>query len=250
MRYQDNCYPYGGKTIKFSFARNELNNWKAKITERLAELYMAQSLMPKLKIEDGWDLVICLTSPWFTTSKDEELMPWLSYQKQTFFVSNNLIPTTKLLRDFKDITRTLSNVPDGFLFKLKKTGESKILRDVKEMRLNFAGDFRIGSGYHNPQELMEKGYVLQDESDFTSDAYRKMMYQSFPVVEGEIEIVEVKSGTARLASNQVKSYTDVLRKGYPLRYLHVEIISFEKNQFEIKEKLITSPRELKTLGLA
>jgi hypothetical protein len=88
-------------------------------------------------------------------------MPSLSYQEQTFFVSNNLIPTTELLRDFKDITRTLSNVPDGFLFKLKKTGKSKILRDVKEMRLNFAGDFRIGSGYHNPQELMEKGYALQ-----------------------------------------------------------------------------------------
>jgi hypothetical protein len=77
-----------------------------------------------------------------------------------------------------------------------------------------------------------------------------MMRRSFPVVEGEIEIVEVKSGTARLASNQIKSYTDVLRKGYPLRYFHVEIISFERNQFEIKEKLITDPREFKLQSLA
>lgn len=217
--------------MKFSFSRSELNNWKARLTERLVELYMKQGLMPKLKMEEGWDLIVYLTPAWFSTLEDEELMPCLSYQEQAFFLSNNLIPTAELLGDFKNITRTLSNAPDGFLFKLRKIRKSKTLRDVKEMRLNFAGDFTLG------------------RLGFTSDTYRNMMQQSFPVVEGEIEVVEVKSGKARLASNQIKSYADVLRKGYPLRYFHVEIISFEKNQFEIREKLITSLRAFKSLGL-
>ena len=216
--------------MRFSFSRNELSNWKARITERLVELYMEQSLMPKLRVEEAWDLTVYLTHAWFSSVRTLKQMPWLSYQEQAFFLSNNLIPTAELLGDFKNLTRTLSNVPDGFLFKLKKIGKSRILRNVKEMRLDFTGYFELGV----PR--------------FTSDKYRNMMQEKLPVVAGEIEIVEVKSGTARLASSQIKSYTDVLRKGYSLRYIHVEIISSERNQFEIDEKLITEPKDLKSLG--
>jgi len=216
--------------IRYAFSRNELSNWKARITERLVELYIKQRLMPKLMKQEDWDLMIYLTSAWFSTSKDEELMPCLSYQEQAFFLSNNLIPTAELLGDFKNITRTLSNVPDGFFFKLKKVGKSRILRNVKEMRLDSAIDFTLG------------------RLNFTSGKYRNMMQERLPVVSGEIEIVEVKSGTARLASNQIKSYTDVLRRGYPLRYFYVDFISFELNEFELEERLFTTPNELTTFS--
>jgi hypothetical protein len=71
--------------------------------------------------------------------------------------------------------------------------------------------------------------------------------EQLPIVEGEIEIVEIKTGKAIIPSQQMISYRKVLEERYFLRFFHVNIISFEKNEFEIEEKLVTTPEELETV---
>ncbi len=42
--------------MKYSFRPSELNNWKARITERLVSLYISNQLMPRLR-KEGFDLI-------------------------------------------------------------------------------------------------------------------------------------------------------------------------------------------------
>ena len=41
-------------------------------------------------------------------------------------------------------------------------------------------------------------------------------------------------------------YQPVVKNGFPLRFFKVDMLAFEKNQFEITEKLIREPSEIKT----
>ena len=47
--------------------------------------------------------------------------------------------------------------------------------------------------------------------------------------------------------HQMENYREVLKNGYFIRYFHVDIISFEENEFEICERVISSAKELKIL---
>ena len=64
------------------------------------------------------------------------------------------------------------------------------------------------------------------------------------MVNGEIEVVEIKSDKGFLAQNQIRSYVNVVKNGYTLRLFHVKIVSFKGNQFEIREKIIRDPNEI------
>jgi hypothetical protein len=113
------------------------------------------------------------------------------------------------------------NTPDGFLAKLRKTKQTKLLKDtLKEFGLHNSS---WSSGHKDNEQL--------------------------PIVEGEIEIVEIKTGKAIIPSHQMISYRKVLDEKYALRFFHVNIISFEKNEFEIEEKLVTTPEELEAVQL-
>ena len=68
-------------------------------------------------------------------------------------------------------------------------------------------------------------------------------------MKGEIEVVEVKTGKAIVPSHQMINYREVLDEKYALHFFHVNIISFEKNEFEIEEKLVTTSEELETVQL-
>ena len=65
-----------------------------------------------------------------------------------------------------------------------------------------------------------------------------------PIVMGEIEIVEVKSNKGRLSRVQKEEHGNLVKNGYPLRLFHVSIVSFAKNRFEVKEKLLRTIAEI------
>ena len=50
--------------VKYSFNPKELNNWKARITERLIECYIKEVLIPKMK-KEGWNHVFLIRQGWF-----------------------------------------------------------------------------------------------------------------------------------------------------------------------------------------
>lgn len=234
--------------MKFSFNPKEMNNLKARIAERLIECYIEDILIPSLKRE-RWDIVIYSTVTWFSVPNSEGFNPDFKNER-IFFLSNGLLPTSTLLKHFEKLTATLENCPDGFLIKLRKTGEPKKLKDgMVELGLGFYEHYRYSYGNgletsHAIATLKERGYAIVRGLYFTTDGHDKN--ELFPVVDGEVEAVEIKSDKGTLAPNQKRSYGNILREGYVLRFLHVNIVSFKKNKFEIEEKLLTNPDELKT----
>jgi len=66
------------------------------------------------------------------------------------------------------------------------------------------------------------------------------------MVSGEIEIVEVKYGKSILPPEQKRSYTNVVSGGHRIRFFNVIMRSLDRNDFELAEKVIANPRDLKT----
>jgi len=214
-------------TIKYSFNHSEINNWKGRITERLIECYINDVLIPTLR-KQGWDEAIFSPHAWFGDEIEEnkhrpdkwKLFP--VHMEVRFLVTKGLFPTRQFLTVFKKLTNLLENAPDGFLIKIKKTRKTKPLKEaIKEFQLD-------------RWVVSSCDYRERDENEILS------------VVDGDIEVVEIKSDKATLPSRQKRSYENILREGYVLRFFHVNIVSFEKNEFEIEEKLLTAPNELKT----
>lgn len=209
--------------MKYSFHSNELNNWKARITERLVECYINDVVVENLR-KEGWDDVTFTPHTWFF---EEELFENMELK---FFIAHCLMPTKNFLNSFKKLTRLLENEPDGFLIKMHKTNETKCLKKIFQRNdLKNSYDWSFGRWRFRRQD--------HDKNE------------KFQIVDGEIEVVEVKCGKGYLAPNQKRSYRNILQEGYALRFFHVNIISFKNNEFEIEEKLITNPTELKSFPL-
>jgi len=160
--------------MKFSLSPKELNNWKAGITERLLECYFEQVLASRLKKEENWDFIILVSCTWFSVPNSIGFNPDFKNEK-VFFLSNGLIPTPRLFISFKKLTQTLSNLPDGFLVKLKKTGNSKCLENgILEMDAKFLSHsfgkmetrFKKVSAEKNAQILRERGYAIEETLSF------------------------------------------------------------------------------------
>jgi hypothetical protein len=177
-------------------------------------------LVPRLKSQ-GWDEVIFSRETWF-----DEWMP-LGKPEERFFISKGLFPNEQFLLSFQRLTKQLlSNAPDGFLVKLRKTGEVKpLVHALKEFGLE-GSSWNWGSYSFEPSQHNKK--------------------EKLPVVSGEIEVVEVKYGKSILPPHQKKSYTDVVFGGHKVRFFNVVIRSLDKNDFELAEKVIANPRDLKT----
>lgn len=142
------------------------------------------------------------------------------------FLSERIYPNQELLRRYERINDILKHSPDGFLLKLRNTGEVKLMKEAVS-------------------ELGEGSWKLSTrngESEFSTEEADETM--EIPIVNGEIEVVEVKSDKGKLTKAQKEEYSNLVRNGYPLRLIHVSIISFVKNQFEVNQKLFRTVTEI------
>jgi len=213
------------KKFQYSFSQADMSNIKGSLGERLIQRFIQKELIPTL-IKQGWDAIIFSPRTWFTPRLGTIANFDFPSQKleARLIISNGYYPTEEFLGYFQKLTKLLSNVADGFLIKLHTTGENKLLSDaIEEFDLN---RWSIGG--------------MDDYKKFDS----KML---LPIVKGEIETIEVK--TNKGASLQKPSYANILREGYLLRLFHVSLVCFEKNEFEIVEKLISNETELGKLPL-
>ena len=122
--------------MKYSFKQQDLNNWKGRITESLTRFYIRDVLAPKLE-QEGWDKVLFLQSiPLRIPARPLEE---LSTGKQGLYhdkykdikirlLSEDIYPTQEFLEKCDKINSLLEHSPDGFLLKLKKTGEKKQMK--------------------------------------------------------------------------------------------------------------------------
>jgi hypothetical protein len=108
----------------------------------------------------------------------------------------------------------LANNPDGFLIKMKRTKISKTtIEAIKEFELT------------SDEESISEEWVFQK-----LDKNRMLS-----VVNGTIEVVEVKTEKSKCNPLQTSSYRTTIKNGYPLRLFNVDLSSFI-----IKEKLIVN----------
>lgn len=196
------------KSLKISL-RNLHNNWQADVTERLVGNYIKGVLIPALKLQ-GWNEAIYTNDSGFQIFYDENESLRPTHRQGIwnnvvcgFFIKNDLYPSEELMSSLKKLVSLLKHTPDGYLFKLNKTGQIKSLKRIND-----------------------------------SDS------EQLPVVNGEIEVVEVKSGKARLSIGQKEDYSNAINEKFFLRFYKVDVISFENNVFEIEERLFANVGEL------
>jgi hypothetical protein len=218
--------------MKYSFNRSDFRNLIGSVGERLVQRYIEESIIPTLL--QNWDAAI-FTSAWFGDDIEAnknvpscERIYWRREEK--FFISHGFCPTRKFLEKFRLLTKLLENSPDGFLVMIKKTNTFKTLKDaLEELQLSKTIQWSYGSN--------------------TFDRSKHNDNERLAVVDGEIEVVEVKSGKSNLPTHQQKSYRSILKEGFQLRFFHVDVSSMAKNEFEIQEKLLTKPDEISTFPL-
>jgi hypothetical protein len=216
--------------MKISFSRPEFRNLKGRMAERLVQCFIENSVIPTLL--QSWDTAILVRCAWFGDEIEQnknvpshEKIFWKHEEK--FFIHNGFCPTRKFLNRFKQLTELLKNVPDGFLVKIKKTTEFKTLKQALE-------DFQLSEA----SSWTEWGYTFH-RCEHRDD-------EMLAVVDGEIDVVEVKSDKSNIPPHQEESYKSVLKEGFRLRFYHVDMSSMAENEFEIQEKLLTKPNELAT----
>ena len=99
--------------------------------------------------------------------------------------------------------------PDGILLKLNDTGKTRRMNARKASsaaRLGLYNSLRDGNALR------------------------------VPIVEGDLEVVEIKCGhNAKLMDKQKQTYNNLIAKGIPLRLIKVRIVSFDLNRFLVEE---------------
>ena len=194
---------------RYSFKPPEWSNWKGRLCEELAMDYIREIFIPELKEKEKWQHVL-VTKQFIIFQKiNNEVYIDKEQAKMDFFL-HGLYPSKRLLRKLIEINRILSLescIPDGILAKLNNTGEMERLSNT------------ISRSYL-PPEIRKKDVI------------------DLPIVDGEIEILEIKSKKSPLRAKQKLVYNALIMKGFPLRLFKVHMISFDQNRFAIREKRI------------
>jgi len=197
----------------YKFKTLEENILKGMIGEHLARSYVRNELAPRLVKEEGWHHVLLSNNDYKQHSKtwNGKLFSFERYRED--FVVHGFYANMKLLAKYADVVGVLFQnhcTPDGLLLKLRKTGKN---RKLKERDCPKVASLKI-------DESHKHGDVLE-----------------FPIVEGELEIVEIKCGRqAKLMSKQKETYNDLIAKGVPLRMIKVIIVSFDDNEFLVVDR--------------
>jgi len=143
---------------------------------------------------------------------------------QEFYLLKGVFPSTELLDKTLTLLSDLEVGTDGLLFKLNKTGKTK------------------------PKNLLSTLFQSRDIFySYFERAAKEDLPIDIPIVSGNIEIVEVKADKGVFPPKQIKNYRNFIKNGFPLHYFHVSIISFENNQFAVKEKIINTLSDFETI---
>lgn len=190
----------------------EHNSLKGIIGERLARGFIRDRLVPKLISEEKWNHVLLSNNDYkhHTRTWDTKLFSFDNYRED--FIIHGFYTNTKLLSKYADAIGTLIRnhcTPDGLLFKLRETGRTKMLKEK-----DCASIVRLDAA---PSDICDGAFV-------------------FPVVEGDLEAVEIKCGrSAKLMGKQKATYNDLIAKDIPLRVIKVRIISFDLNRLIVED---------------
>lgn len=199
--------------MEYKFKTLEHNGLRGKIGEQVAKSFVRNVLAAKLVKEEQWDHVVLSNNDYKQRprSSNTKLFTYDSFRED--FVATGFSADTRLLSKYASTVSILERnhcTPDGLLLKMKETDKT---RRVKESECRFS--IRL----HLKQLQRDGGCFI------------------LPVVDGDLEVVEVKCGrSAKLLDKQKETYNDLIAKGVPLRMIKVRIVSFDLNRFLVEER--------------
>jgi len=199
--------------MEYKFKSLEYNGLKGKIGELVAKSFVRSVLAPKLMKDELWDHVILSDNSYKqrVRSRSTKLFSYDRFRED--FFANGFSADMKLLSHYASIVGVLERnhcTPDGLLLKLKHTGGTK---KVEKSDCSF----------------LARLHMMNRQED--GDCF------VLPVVDGGVEVVEVKCGrSSKLMDKQKETYNDLIAKGIPLRLLRVRIVSFDLNRFLVEER--------------
>jgi len=198
--------------LEYRFRTVELNGLKGSIGEQLARSFIRNKLAPTLISEEGWDHVLLSHNEY-----KQHLGTWnqklFSFERfRNDFLVQGFFADVKLLSKYAETVGILAKnhcTPDGVLFKLQETGQTKEINE---------------------------NVVFFNNKRGTPPAKKPGKTCRFPIVSGDLEIVEVKCGRkAKLMDKQKETYNNLIAKHVPLRMIRVRIVSFDLNRFLVEE---------------
>jgi len=199
--------------LLYKFKTLEKNILKGIIGEHLARSYVRNELAPRLVKTEGWQHVLLSNNDYKRHLKmwNGKLFSFERYRED--FILHGFYANMKLLAKYADVIGVLLQshcTPDGLLLKLRKTGKT---RKLKEKDCPKVASLRIDPSQRH-------GDVLE-----------------FPIVDGELEIIEIKCGRqAKLMGKQKETYNNLIAKGIPLRMVKVKIVSFDDNEYLVVDR--------------
>lgn len=192
----------------------ELSILKGLIGEHLARSFIRNTLSPKLAQEEKWDHVVFIRNIYKQIIKawNHKLFSYDNF-REDFFV-HGFYANRQLLSKYAMVVGVLARnhcTPDGLLLKLREKGGKRRVR---------------------------KNTLLLDTWLIKKPGRRDV--SEYPVVDGELEVVEIKCGrNAKLMKKQKEIYNDLIWKDVPLRMVEVRIVSFDRNRFLVQERIFT-----------
>ncbi len=198
--------------MEYSFKTLERSILKGVIGEHLARSFIRGKLAPELAREEGWHHVLLSINDYKLHSKTLNKKLFSFDLFKTDFIQQGFYANRKLLARYAEVAGILTQnhcTPDGLLMKLRETGGTKKLQ---ESTCPIGASLRIDESHRHGDTL------------------------EFPIVDGDLEVVEIKCGRqARLSSKQKETYNNLIAKGIPLRMIKVRIVSFDLNRFLVEE---------------
>ena len=264
--------------------RLDLNRWSGRVAERLVECYINEKLIPKIQQEEfdsvffdiglakyfmlpfsgdfklllmgekklDWKKiyeetvtelsrggeVIRKNGEWVNVTEDEKnkIIKQYEYDQKLrvskindkimlYYLLKGVIPDKKLFAKTLGLLLLLNVWTDGFLIKMKKT--NKVFK-TKEL---------ISMINYNELTLPIRVHNMLKRHKFPKETYQ---------VSGEIEFIEIKSNKAFIPTHQIDNYLELIEAGYKMRYFQVDTNSFQKNIFDIDEKILNDINDLKS----
>jgi hypothetical protein len=203
----------------------DVKKWKGGVTESLVKCYIRDVLTPRLK-EEGWFKVVFL----------ENIPLYLYMDMFPAYGQNYLSLSSELAKRLpKELTQNQRDFLRDKFGVIKSLFHEKNIHPCQDLLNNFEKLCILLN--REPDGFLVKTNKIGTET--IAEEKRKI-----PVVDGEIEVIEVKADKGKLTRAQKDQYSTLVKNGYPLHLFHVSIVSIDDNNFEVREKLLTTVEEI------
>jgi hypothetical protein len=203
----------------------DVKKWKGEVTESLVKCYISDVLIPMFE-KDGWFKVMFL----------ENIPLYLYMDMFPAYGQNYLSLSSELAKRLpKELTQNQRDFLRDKFGLIKSRLHEKNIHPCQELLDNFE---KLCIFLNNTPD----GFLVKTNkigTEMVEEEKRKI-----PVVDGEIEVIEVKADKGKLTRAQKDQYSTLVKNGYPLRLFHVSIVSIDDNNFEVEEKLLTTVEEI------